>query len=100
MNVGVGDIAMLVHPVYKENQDKICEVIKQIPTEDGRVVWFCQYRERIRTSAFETHGLVDISTSDDWRLMRIAGPSVEIEKVTVKYKERRRVPRLPTPQDV
>ncbi len=76
MKVKPNDLAMLVHPVYPENKGRICKVIKSLPPlpgGSGLPTWLCEYPNLIMTSA----GLLNVSTTEDWRLIKIAGPDID-----------------------
>lgn len=78
-NVAPEDIAILVHPVFLENQDKICKVMSQLPNTElfpTGIWWYCEFPTNIRTTGFAQYGLMPCATIEDWRLRRIAGPSV------------------------
>jgi len=72
------DLAMLVHPLFPENMGRICTVEYQLPNvevfKDKGVVWYCTFPSDIKTSA----GILPCATIQDWRLLKIAGPDIDI----------------------
>ncbi len=79
MNVQPNDLAMLIHPVFPENKGRICTVLKSCnpninPGGGGLPTWICEYPTEVMTS----EGPLKISTTEDWRLMKIAGPDIDI----------------------
>ena len=87
MNVNVNDLAILVHPVYPENQDKICTVAQRLPnvgTREGDGIWWlCLFPTKIKTDGYEEYGLLPFATIEDWRLRRIAGPGVPMGEESI-----------------
>lgn len=80
MNVQRDDVAMLVHPRYPENKDRICDVIRRIPSlpgEEPGVWWLCEFRGPVRTD----YGYRTSAAIRDWRLHRLAGPALMTESV-------------------
>lgn len=80
MNVAPNDLAMLVHPLFPENQDKICTVVSRLENIGCRVGddvwWLCTFPTPVKTEGFGQYGLINFATIQDWRLRRIAGPNV------------------------
>lgn len=76
MNVAPRDLAILIHPTYPENQDRVCTIRQAIQNigcfEDKGPVWFCDFPTPVRTS----EGILSFASIYDHQLRRIAGPTV------------------------
>ena len=95
MNVAPGDTALLSKPFLPENKGRTCEVIAKIPDKHGRVIWLCRFREKIKTTLFHEVGMINVASIEDWRLIRLASPSILIGTVTISYKKKRRQIQIP-----
>lgn len=81
MNVNVGDLAILVHPKYPENKDRICTIIERLENVGVRkegIWWLCNFPSGVKTELFDKYGMVPCSATEDWRLRKITGPNIDI----------------------
>lgn len=81
MNVSQGDTAILAHPLCPENQDKTCTVVAATTAPEGKPAgnwWLCMRPAKMVSAAVNECALVTLFITEDWRLQRIAGPSIQL----------------------